>query len=164
MSFTPAQQAIYRPLVEDAWLAHCARTGLAPNARGHRETWYRQQLNEALGVYTTKQCDPTWDLDALLVHFGQLAGNDAIVKHAAASAERRALYTINRQLAELTRIEHRPVDWRYVRAVYAQMNRHHLLPDRMSDCPAGLLRKVIQALATHIRRQHRKAGEIEHAA
>jgi hypothetical protein len=161
---TPRQQAIYRPLVERAWQADCQRSGCHPGADGARETWYRRQLVDCLGVYTTKQCNQTTDLDALLGHFAAIAGDDYWVRRASASAERRMLWVIKAQLSGLAAAEGRPADWNYVRAIYAQMNRHHLLPELMSDCPASLLRKVIQAINTHVRRLNHRHKGMSHAA
>ena len=156
MSFSPAQQAIYRPLVERAWRADCARTGCSPEADGARETWYRRQLNEVCGVFTTRELNGAEDLDRLLIHFAGIAGDEAMLIHATRSHERRVLYVIRQKIGDLARLEGREVTWDYVRAIYAQMNRHHLLPERISDCPADLLRKVIQALDKHVRRVRRQ--------
>jgi hypothetical protein len=161
---TPRQQSIYRPLVERAWQADCQRSGCNPGADGARETWYRRQLLECLGVCTTKQCNQTDELDALLGHFAAIAGDDYWLRRASASAERRVLYVIRSKLSDLARAEGRPADWNYARAIYTQMTAHHLLPDNMSDCPASLLRKVIQAIDTHVRRLNGKQKGLSHAA
>lgn len=155
MSFTPAQQGLYRPLVERAWRAYCDRTNCSPHADGFRETWYRQQIYEVCGVNTTKDCNNTEDFDFLLIRFATIAGDEHMIAHATASAERRMRWVINKKLAEIEKLEGRPVSWRYAQALYAQMSSHHLLPDDINDCPAALLRKVVQALDTHARRLRR---------
>jgi hypothetical protein len=164
MSLTPRQQGIYRPLVQRAWLAHCERERIAPDADGAYETWYRHEVREATGKDSTRDCDPTLDLDLLLIRFARIAGDDRMEAHATASAERRMRYVINELLGKLARAECRQVGWPYARAIYAQMSRYHMLPEQMEDCPAELLRKVVQALDTHLRRLRRRAQEVHHAA
>ncbi|MDZ7317476.1 MAG: hypothetical protein ONB24_15295 [candidate division KSB1 bacterium] len=156
MSLTRRQQSLYRPLVDRAWRAEAMRMGISSDADGARETWYRNQLAIIGGWRSTVECNSTYDFDLLLSHFATLAGEVDLAMHAAKSAERRVIHAIKRKLAELEEIEQRPVTWNYVRAIYAQMSRHHLLPERLSDCPAELLRRVLAAIDTHIRRLHER--------
>lgn len=162
MSFTRAQQGLYRPLVDRAWLADCERAGRSPNATGAREAWYRQQVHDVCGVESTKDCNGKEDFDLLLIRFATIAGDELLIAHATASAERRMRWIINQMLVVLGRLEGRYVSWNYAKAIYAQMSSHHMLPDDINDCPADLLRKVVQALDTHARRLRRQGAS--HAA
>lgn len=148
MSFTPKQQAHYRPMVSKAWLAHCAQQGIAPNNEAFRAEWYRAELIAAGGWYTTKQCDHVKDFDTVMLHFALIANDDYWITRIAHSDQRRQFWLINLRLKELSELEHTEHTWEYARSIYHHMN----LPLHMRDCPADLLWKVFQALDTHVRR------------
>ncbi|MFA7256931.1 MAG: hypothetical protein WC047_05095 [Kiritimatiellales bacterium] len=95
---TPRQQSKYRPLVERAWQAECSRAGQSPGIDHAHETWYRQQLLDACGIYSTKQADPVNDYDALMLHFAILAGDQALIDYFSRAAERRHLHNIRRSI------------------------------------------------------------------
>ncbi|NQU75728.1 MAG: hypothetical protein HQ546_05380 [Planctomycetes bacterium] len=55
---TPRQfNAIFRPLVDRAWCAHCDLVGTAPNNRQARDDWYREKLWSICRIRTTKDAD-----------------------------------------------------------------------------------------------------------
>ncbi|MEI6165974.1 MAG: hypothetical protein WCS52_02160 [bacterium] len=72
---TKPQQSVYRPLVEKAWLEHCRLEGLSPNNKPAKETWYRDQVHSATGLWSTRDADPTRDYQTLLDRFMLLAGD-----------------------------------------------------------------------------------------
>jgi hypothetical protein len=157
MGFSRAQQSKYRPMVTAAWTAHCAREGLDVGDKGAREAWYRKQLLECVGEYTTKALDQTDDFDQVMLHFAQVAGDDYWMEKLAHGKETRMIYLIGRRLKDLDRLDAPNVHtWAYARAVHDHMG----LPADIEDCPAGLLWKVFQALSTHARRLTARTEEI----
>lgn len=152
VGFSRAQQGMFRSLVERAWNAHCAREQVQSDNHAMRDFWYRQNLYAACGVTSTTACNNTTDLDYLLIRFAVLANDEQMMTHATAGAERRMRHQIVKTLAALGRIEGRYCGWSYAQAIYATMNRYHHLPDAMADCPAELLRNILCALDTHLRR------------
>jgi hypothetical protein len=152
MSFTPAQQGKYRPIVNRAWHVHCDRTSQAPNAPLAFRCWYEQQLMEVLGVPTTRNAGHKAQFEICMLWFAQIAGEDREIAYWSSAAERTMQYLITQRLDELSWLEHRPHDWRYARAIYAHMN----LPLSMDEAPAMCLWKVFQALDIHVARECRK--------
>jgi len=66
-------QAAFRPLLNRAWLAQCERTGVAPNNRTAKDTWYREQLLSCCGIRSSKAA--TANQQPLIIgRFQQLAG------------------------------------------------------------------------------------------
>ncbi len=96
---SPRQQAKYRPLVERAWQAECLRAGQSPDVDSARETWYRRQLLDACGIYTTKQANPVTDYDQLMLHFAIGAGDAGLIDYFSRAAERRHLHNIRLAIA-----------------------------------------------------------------
>jgi hypothetical protein len=147
--FTPRQQAIYRPLVSRAWLAACAASGCPPNDRIAQDKWYRLQLREALGVWTTKECNATSDFDLLGLRFAQIANDQYLIERFSVGAERRLRWLIDTRLRQVGVLETgRPYDWAYAKAIHAHMG----LPLSLEDCPLELAEKIFQALDTQYRR------------
>jgi hypothetical protein len=142
--FSPAQQARYRRRVQRAWQAHCQRAGEDPADLPAHDTWYRRQLLACLQVFTTKQCDRVEDYDHLMLHFAQLAGDDAQVAYFSAAAERRHLKAI----ADILRRNDRPVA--YAAAIAERMG----FGQDLSNIPAANLRKLRIALHKDLIRHH----------
>lgn len=139
---TRPQQSKYRPLVQRAWRAHCEQTGCSPAADGAYETWYREQLLEACGVYTSKQASPTKDFDALMAHFAQIAGDDYWITRTAQGDEIRLLHLIAQ---EKSRGE---IDDAYIAGIIRNMG----LSQRLEEMPAAHLWKIWNALVRYNRR------------
>lgn len=149
MSFTPRQQAHYRPLVDRAWMVECQNTGAAPNSKAAKNDWYRNQLVQAIGVYTTKQCNCAEDFDRVMLHFAIIANDEYWITRTTSSGERRMMYQIKRYMRDLAWLEKEKITWEYIRGIYKQSGQ---LPSRLSNCPAATLRKLLAMLDTHIRR------------
>ncbi len=159
--FTRSQQPIYRDLVARAWLEHSDREGINIDADAQYEQWYRAALMECIGVESTSKANCVEDFDKACLHFAEIADDSRAISYFTAAVERRIFYWIKRRMDDLTRIEGRKVDWPYCRAIYQHMD----LPLEMDEAPAELLRKVLQALDTQVRRAHkRKITGMEHAA
>jgi len=136
---SPRQQAKYRPLVARAWQAHCLRAGQNPSADSDQETWYRRQLLDACGIYTSKQADPVNDYDKLMLHFAVIAGDRRAIAYFSSAAERRVLHNINRE------IERGAVTESYVLGIARNMG----FKDVLSEIPADHLWRIWIALVRH---------------
>lgn len=159
--FTPSQQPRYRELVARAWLAHSEREGIAFDADALYEDWYRANLMECIGVPSTVRANRVEDYDRACLHFAEIAGDENAMAYFSVAVERRVDYWIARRMKDLALLERRPVNWAYVRSIYAHMN----LPLTIDDAPAEMRRKVLQALDTHVRRlRRRRVGEYRDAA
>ena len=139
---TRPQQAKYRPLVKRAWQAHCARTGCSTVADGAYETWYREQLMDACGIYTTKQASPTKDFDALMAHFATIAGDEYWIDRATRGDEIRLRHMIAQEQSRGN------ISDAYIAGIARNMGLRRAL----DDMPAAHLWKVWNALARHNRR------------
>lgn len=150
--FTPGQQSKYRPLVERAWQAHCLRTGQNPDVDSAHETWYRQQLMDACGIYSTRQANPVQDYDVISLHFAEIAGDDKAIAYFSKASERRLQFLIQGKLDRLTDATGTIHDWSYVQGVYSQAK---MMPS-IQDAPARHLYKIHAMLDTHVRRVEQK--------
>lgn len=158
--FTPSQQPRYRGLVKAAWSAHADLNGISPDADGAYETWYRAELQAAIGKTSTKEANAVEDYDLACLHFACIADDFSAINYFSAAAERRISHLIERDMDALTKLEGRKVDWPYVRSIYTTME----LPLTMEEAPAAILRKVYQALNTHVRRLDRRRRSVSYAA
>ena len=142
MSLSPAQQGKYRPLVARAWQAHCLRTGQNPAVDSAHETWYRKQLMDALGIYTTKQANQIKDFDCLMAHFAAIAGEVGWTLRTAEGDEIRLRFMIRRE------IERGGLTEQYARGIARNMG----FRDNLDECPADHLRRIWIALVRHNKR------------
>jgi hypothetical protein len=147
---TRGQQSKYRPLVKKAWFAHCLRHDLNPEADGARESWYRSQLMDACGIYTTKQASPTKDFDALMGHFAEIVGDEYWINRAARGDEIRLRFLINKSITEGA------VNLAYVQGIARNMG----FRDTLENLPAEHLWKIWNALIRHNRRHQVKEYQV----
>lgn len=153
MSFTVSQRVKgYLPLRQRAFAVHCQENGLNPAVDGLFETWMRDQLMEATGYPSSKFCNTIEDYDCTMLHLATIAHDEVAISYFSAAAERRLRHLINKSLASLSSLQSLKCDWNYARAIHVHMN----LPLTMEECPALLLRKVLQALNTHVNRLRRE--------
>jgi hypothetical protein len=71
---TKEQQGVYRPVVNKAWTEHCRLSGSSPNNKPAYDAWYRDQVHCSIGLWSTKEADPSRDFHPLLDWFTILAG------------------------------------------------------------------------------------------
>jgi hypothetical protein len=76
---TKSEQAVYRPLVEKAWLKHCVLMEISPNNRPAKDAWYRDQVHSTIGKWSTRDADPNRDYQPLLARFMILAGDPQLI-------------------------------------------------------------------------------------
>lgn len=143
------QNGIYRPLVKAAWLKYCADGGRDPADKSLRETWYRKQLLDACGYWTTKQIATAEEFDKVLAHFAILAGDRKMVAWVAESQERRAHWRLRQTM------HNAGVDWPYVEGIQRKMG---YADKALEDLPAEIVLKINTAVYLHWRRQQKKAA------
>jgi hypothetical protein len=153
-----AQQGRYRPLVAKAWDKAAGREGWSLFDRAARDAWYRKQLVEVLGIYTTKQADQKRDFETLMAHFEAICGDSLYWQlRLATGNKRRVLYHLRRMLLRIG------ADDAYLQAIADQM----ALGDVEALEPVDL-RQLLIALDVHVKRHdaayaagaaaHRRAG------
>ena len=146
---TPAQQGLFRPLVERAWQSHCRLQGLPAGDKTARREWYETQLLEACEVRSSSDLDPKRDFEAAMEHFEALVGDSiywAMRRHGGDA--RRIAW----QIRDLCRAH--DIDERYMRGIARQALRLGAdapLPELLTLAPADLV-TIIRALRIHLRR------------
>ncbi len=147
---TGRQQSKYRPLVERAWQWTCLRADTNPAVDSARETWYRKQLLDACGIYTTLQADPVKDYDTLMLHFAVIAGDQAAIAYFSSAAERRLLHNIRRS------IESGVVTEAYVQGIARNMGYR----TDLDTLPADHLWRIWNALIRHNHRHVKDCARV----
>jgi hypothetical protein len=79
MSFSKKQQGYYRPMVASAWERHCQMNGIRPappfaDDDERCRTWYEDELENATGKRTSKDCDMKRDFEEAMAHFESIVG------------------------------------------------------------------------------------------
>lgn len=76
--FSKAQQGHYRPLVDQAWLRHCATAKIAPHPYDDSlaicRVWYEAELEAATGETSTTRLDRKRDFTTAMAHFETIVG------------------------------------------------------------------------------------------
>lgn len=166
---SPWQNKVYRPLVDEAWRAHCGRSqggmpGRSVSADAGdvtdqvaRKHWYRKELLENFGAVTTKDIGPksgpvpAATFDALCLHFSVIACDEEQIAYWSSGEERRALWRLEGNMKQAG------LDWSYVRGIAKAMHlldKHH---SEIKDLPAEHILKLATALFLYVRRKHSKA-------
>lgn len=148
MSLSRKQQGMFRPLVDRAWSAWCAAYARAEGAVDPlpaRDAWYRDQLEEAIGVRSTKNLDPGDDFARLMAHFERVAddGETYWQERAAEEDERRLRWHLDQRIAKGT------ISDGYVASISERMFRTR----QWRDLPADHLRRILIALDKHQKRR-----------
>ena len=76
MALSHTQQVMFRTLVAKAWQAFCKAEHLDPRDRVAMDTWRRQQMHAAVGVFSTKDASKTRDFVPLMARFEIILGED----------------------------------------------------------------------------------------
>jgi len=165
MSLSRGQQKVYRPLVKEAYHAHCMAIKDMPD----KDAWYRKELlRSPLEISSTTEIpghckhgkafgDPDM-FRVLMLHFAKLANNTYWLTRLATEQERRMKHLISQRLIAIAREDPSAhANWAYARVICHQMN----LPLEMDDCPVEYLWKVFQALDTQVRRLKRNHGRTQ---
>jgi len=145
--FTPAQNSVFSPLVAKAWRSVCRRD--ATGLQFHE--WLDKEL-AACGIHGRKARDHVEQFDDVMSHFACIAGDLYWIERTSQASEIRMRYILVGKMAELARVEQRPVDWNYCRAIYSRMN----LPLTLEEADARWLWKLVQAIDTHLRRLRKR--------
>ncbi len=140
-----------------AWLAHADRTlGVDPSDRGAETAWRYEETFAVLGVTSTAEIDPVEGMDAIMLHWAQIAGDDKEIAYWSTAKERRLQKRLCGLMQDLASVERQPITWQYVRGIAAQAQLN--MPNDLQDCPAEVLWKLCQMLVTHVRRLRRRAS------
>lgn len=154
--FTTNQLSRLSPVVAKAWERHCDQNDLDPHRKasnGYR-AWYEGILEEATGKTTTKDLSGARDFGEVLLAFAQASGDERLIRDLAEDEEHRHRWVLRMLAVDISYLRGEVVGWEYVRALYGQSK---LPPGEFEDCPADLLKKVIQMLDTQIRRECSRA-------
>lgn len=143
---SPAQNKVYRPLVERAWRLASEKSGGNPADRVAREAWYRKTLLGGTGFYTTREVQSAEDFDSVMLCFARLAGDEFWVRRLAESEERRARWRLGKTM------ELAGVGSAYVEGIRKRMG---CAEGRMEDLPAQTVLKINAALYLHAIRRKR---------
>ena len=76
MALSTKQQIMFRTLVARAWAAFCRAEHLDARDRTAMDTWRRQQMHAAAGIYSTRDASPTRDFVPLMARFEIILGED----------------------------------------------------------------------------------------
>ncbi len=162
--FNGRQQALYRPIVKQAWLAHCQATGIFPNAKGEKDAWYRDELMECIGENTTSRCNMAEDFDIVMRHFATIARDEYWPAHISDSPERRFRFLIEQRLRQMGEADGNTYTWPYVLGILRHMFPGSPYTGDIAQCPAPILRKAFIALDRQAARlRARKAHKHEEA-
>lgn len=124
----------------------CLRADQNPGIDHARETWYRRQLLDACGIYTTKQADPVNDYDKLMLHFAVIASDQDLIAYFSSASERRILHNIRKS------IERGVVTESYVQGIARNMG----FRADLDALPADHLWRIWNALIRHNKRHERE--------
>ena len=87
--------------------------------------------------------------DTIMADLAITANDSYWIKRTAEQGEIRLRYQLRRYLVDLDYLTKTTHTWEYVRGIYKQAQ---ILPEKVEDCPADILWKVLAMLDTHIRR------------
>lgn len=146
-----AQQGHYRRLVDEAY--DIMRTRLVDEIPS-KDAWRRKINLDTCGKYSTKQMSNS-DFDLVMLELAVIADDDYWIGRCSTNDVRQLRWIMERQfIPDLEVLEHRKVEWAYIQAICKQAN----FPTSIIDCPAPMLRCVMQAVDTHIRRLAKRNG------
>lgn len=145
------QRARYFQLVQSAYEKESERLcdDIAP-----LNTWRRQVNLSATDFYSIKEMNQTTDFDKVMLELAIIAEDCYWISRLSSAAERRITWVIKEQfIPDLEFLEKQPISWDYIKGICNRAN----IPNRLEDCPAELLIKVLQMVDTHIRRLAKRA-------
>lgn len=158
MAFSRAQQIVhFRPMVADAWRAHCAAT-LGPKDTKAKDLWYRAVLRETVNKSSTKDCDPRGDFEHLMARFEEIAGNGITWQlKLEGGTKRRIIHKIHAICAE------NHLEENYVRRIARQELRLQTLPllERLETAQLLTLLKMLRCECARITAAAHKDSDID---
>jgi len=143
------QQGVYRPLVAQAWQVFCRRNAGTVSDKVAKDAWYRKELVNELGVYTTKQIGSPEEFDSLMLHFATIADNEYWIDRASRGAEGRALWLLKKTMGNAG------VDWPYVYGIARNMGYDKVV----EELPAEAVLKINTAVYIYMKRQQKKEAQ-----
>lgn len=148
------QRYKYFDLFNRAWVTHCEQTGKSPNSKA-AQTDFRRHINlEATQCYSIKEMNQTTDFDAVMLELAIITFDKYWINRLSSAAERRICWILKEQfIPDLEFLTKQAITWDYIKGICTQAG----IPSDMNDCPADLLKKILQMVDTHIRRLAKKA-------
>jgi hypothetical protein len=113
-------------------------------------TWLDMQL-ESCGIWGRSAPDHGKTFDAIMGLLATVAGDKRWIARTSAAAETRLRHVLVEKLDRLSNLSGRDLSWDYCRSIYNRMG----LPLTPEEAPAELLRKVLAALDTQLRRHEK---------
>lgn len=134
-----------------AWSVHCMREDIPPNDKAAKDTWYRAEMFNETGRRSVKDLNRTTDYDTMRLHWAIIADDESSIDYFGEAAERRLRKLIQDRMAAASQLTGRTMTWAYVRSIHDRMG----LPLTLNECDTRILRKLLQALDTFVRRLRR---------
>ena len=156
MSFSPKQQGVFRPLVEEAWQNMCRHEGIDPAIRCGKSKkcgqcayclWYVAELKECTGVESTADVDKKRGFETVMAHFAQIAENIYWMRQVDGGDVRRLLHNVQ-QICKA-----RDFDQHYIEGVAVKALKLGAFPgwDRLSYNQVGTILSALKSKARHYR-------------
>jgi hypothetical protein len=148
------QNFLFRPRVQAAWLEHCRLGNLDPADRLGKDRWYRKELVEHFGIYTTKEIQSADQFGQICLHFATIAGDMAMISRFSADAERRAMWLLKQSMGKAA------MDWPYLKGIARRMGFgvDAWGPDaeaELAQMPAELILKLNAAVYLYSKRREK---------
>jgi hypothetical protein len=141
--WTPTQNVQFNRLVVGAWRVAQSRGQDGVSF----DSWVDSHLS-SVGLKDRFAPDRTESFDTVMSAFAVIAGDEYWISRTSFASEIRMRWVIRNLLVQLSEVTGLSCDWSYARGIYSQMS----LPLTIDETPSLLLRKVLQALDTHVRR------------
>ncbi len=156
MSFSRAQQGLFRPLLERAWAVECGVRGWTVGDKDAARDWYENEMETATGCRSSKQCNATTDFESAMAHFEIIEGASIewqIQKET--GNERRIMFEVKKSAR----------DFECDRAYLIGIAKQALGVETVAawrDLGAEERRIIIRAVVIHIRRQAERGDPTDH--
>jgi len=154
MSFSRAQQGIFRPLLQRAWEVHCRRNAGCASDRAARDIWYRGELLAEFGVDSTRDMTQTRDFEQVMAHFESITGDSLTWGLRIFDGDSRRI------LHEVDKITKKHGwDGDYLRRIARQALRRNDLPE-LHTLPREELLVIVRAAKIHAKRRKDKVRDL----
>jgi hypothetical protein len=147
MAFSPTQQRMYRIMVQSAWTRHCSRNAMPVKDLVAKDTWIRDELEQAVGKRSTTACNKTRDFETAMAHFEAICGDDIHWQWQLFRGDaKRVIHNLN-ELAT-----GHDIDEDYLRRIARNALKRDHLPD-LHELPPEDLLTILRAVKIHVRRR-----------
>jgi hypothetical protein len=137
-----------------AWLNHCKASGLAPNNKVAEDAWYRKELIDGLGIWSSKEVSPKDPdmFDRLCLRFATISGDAEQIAYWTAADERRAIWRLEATM------KNAKVGEGYVVGIARNMGflRDNCGFESIKDLPAEQILKINTAVFIYMKRHQKQ--------